>query len=110
MKQYVIDELRFHDFEKVRDYVNRYCRPGGIEGVYWLSVPEEILTDVQQGHDACKPYQIGLELYEDRLCCGLLVRASSNIRCHCIAYANKAQRDWIIETLDAMMEKIGVIV
>lgn len=110
MKQYVIDELRLHDYEKVRDCLDKSCVPGGIEGVYWLPVPEELLTDEQRSHDSCKPYRLGLELYEDHLSCGLLVRATGNIRCHCIAYANKAQRDWLIETLDAMMEKIGVII
>lgn len=110
MKQYVIDELRLHDYEKIRDHLGEICSSGGIEGVYWLQIPEHILTDEQKSHSACKPYIFGLELYEDRLCCGLLVRSLKSIRCHCVAYADKAQRDWLLEILDTMMDKIGVII
>jgi hypothetical protein len=110
MKQYVIDELRLWDYGKVKDYLDKHCKAAGLEGVYWLKVPDDLLTEQQKSHTSCWPYHFGLELYEDRLSCGLLVRAASNIRCHCIAYADKAQRDWVIETLDAMMEKLEVII
>jgi hypothetical protein len=110
MKQYVIDELRLEDYEKVKDYLERFCKTAGLEGVYWLDIPDELLTEPQKAHDGCKPFRFGLELEENRISCGLLVRAASNIRCHCIAYANAAQRDWLIDTLDSMMEKIGVII
>jgi hypothetical protein len=110
MKQYVIDELRLWDYEKIKDYLDKYCKAAGLEGVYWLAVPDDLLTEQQQDHAMCKPFHFGIELEEDKLSCGLLVRSSSNIRCHCIAYANNAQRDWLIETLDTMMEQSGIVI
>ena len=109
MKQYVIDEFRPEDFGKVKDYLDKHCKVASIEGVYWMMVPDGLLTEQQLSHEQCKPFFLGLELENDRLACGLLVRSASNIRCHCIAYANKEQRNWIIETLDSVMEKIGII-
>ncbi len=110
MKQYVIDELRLEDYEKVKEYFNTNCKPASIEGVYWLEIPGDILSETQMGHDACKPFNFALELDENSLACGLLVRASSNIRCHCIAYASLEQRNWLIDTIDSIMEKIGVVI
>lgn len=110
MKQYVIDELRSWDYGKIKDYLDKHCKAAGLEGVYWIEIPEELLTDQQKSHDPCKPFHFGIELEEDKMACGLLVRASGNIRCHCIAYANREQRNWLVETLDAMMEQLGIIV
>lgn len=110
MKQYVIDEFRLEDFRKVKDYLEDYCKPAGIDGVYWLEMPEELMTEVQAGHTNCQPYHFALELDEYALSCGFLVRATGNIRCHCIGYADVKQREWLLETIDSIMEKIGVIV
>jgi hypothetical protein len=110
MKQYVIDEFRDEDYQKVKAWLDEHCTAGRISGVYWLTLPESVLTDLQRSHVDCQPYYLGLELDETSLSCGLLVRATGNIRCHCIGYATKAQLIWLIETIDAMMETIGVIV
>ncbi|GAB6096184.1 hypothetical protein JCM14469_24370 [Desulfatiferula olefinivorans] len=110
MKQYVIDELRDEDYRKVKAWLDEHCRAAGISGVYWLTLPESVLTDLQRSHTDCKPYYLGLELDENALSCGLLVRATGNIRCHCIGYATRDQLIWLIETIDAMTASIGVIV
>lgn len=110
MKQYVIDEFRLEDYEKVKCYLDEHCKAAGLFGVYWMTVPEHVLTDTQRAHTACQPYYVGIELEEDKLSCGLLIRSSTNIRCHCIAYATLEQRNWLIDTLDSMMEQIGVII
>lgn len=110
MKQYVIDEFRFEDHEKVKAYLDEHCIAAALSGVYWMTLPEELLTDLQRSHVDCHPYFFGLELDEQALSCGLLVRSSKNIRCHCIAYANAKQLAWLVDSLDSMMEKIGVIV
>lgn len=110
MKQYVIDELRIEDYQKVKNYLDEHCIPATFSGVYWMTVPEEILTDLQKTHVECQPYYIGIELDENQLSCGLLVRASGNIRCHCIAYTNEDQRNWLVNTIDSVMDHIGVIV
>lgn len=110
MKQYVIDEFRLEDYEKVKGYFDENCKAAGLSGVYWMTVPDDILTDLQRSHTSCQPYYIGIELEEDKLSCGLLIRSSKNIRCHCIGYATVEQRNWVIDSLDSMMESIGIII
>jgi hypothetical protein len=110
MKQYVIDELRPEDYLKIKAYLDANCKPAGISGVYWLQVPDELLSDDQKNHEGCRPFYLALELDEESLSCGLLVRSARTIRCLCVAYANNEQRNWLVETVDAMVESVGVIV
>jgi hypothetical protein len=49
-----------------------------------------------------------IDLEEDRLALELLVRIKNRVRCVCIAYASKDQRNWIIGALDAIFEKLNI--
>jgi hypothetical protein len=108
MKQYVIDELNPKNCKALGQYLERTAQPAGVDGLYWLPIEEELLTPEQQSHEECKPFAFALELLPDRLVCELLVRTRSRIRCSCIAYASREQREWLIETIDAMLAKLGV--
>ena len=108
MKQYVIDELNPQDAEALGDYLKRYAQPAGVVGLYWLPIEEGLLSPEQHSHDECKPFAFALELLPDRLVCELLVRTRSRVRCSCITYANRDQREWLIETIDAILIKLGV--
>jgi hypothetical protein len=109
MKSYVIDELRYRDFEKLKAYLDETYGQDALAGLYWLPLPEEQLGPAQQGHDACRPFWLALELLEDRLVCELLVRTRERVRCGCIAYATPGQRAWLIEVVDAIFEKLELI-
>ena len=50
------------------------------------------------------------DLQEDRIACELLVRAEQVIRCSCIGYATAAQRNWLIDCIDAILEKLDISV
>ncbi len=110
MKQYVIDELRLDDYGIIKQYFDEYSKPGSIEGVYWLTIPDGILTETQSSHTDCQPYYFALELDEQSLSCGLLVRTASSIRCHCINYATLDQRNWLIDTIDSILEQNKIII
>ena len=99
MKQYVIDELTPTDHGALSDFLKQYAQPAGVADLYWLPIENGLLTADQQSHEECKP---------DRLACELLVRTRSRVRCSCIAYANREQREWLIETVDAIVEKLGL--
>jgi len=108
MKQYVIDELTPQHHQAIGHYLERHAQPAGVDGLYWLPIESGLLSPEQQSHDACQPFAFALELLPDRLVCELLVRTRSRIRCSCIAYANREQREWLIETVDAILAKLGV--
>lgn len=109
MKQYVIDEIRLQDYEKIKAYLDETFGGSGFDGLYWIPVDETLLTEAQQAHHDCAPFFMSLELTPDRLAGELLVRTRSRVRCDCIHYADKRQRDWLIETMDTMFARLGII-
>lgn len=108
MKQYVIDGLRLGDYQKLKEYLDRHTEVAGIGGIYWLELEESLLTPEQAAHADCRPHVFALMLEETYLACELLVRIKKNIRCDCMAYATKAQRDWLIDQTEAILEKLGI--
>lgn len=109
MKQYVIDEIRPADYEKIRAYLDETFGDAGIEGLYWIPLDETLLSTVQRAHEACAPFYMALELAPDRLSGELLVRTRKRVRCDCIHYADPRQRDWLIHTIDAIFERLEII-
>jgi hypothetical protein len=106
MKQYVIDEIRPHEHQTLKAYLDEHFADPTMDGVYWIPVEETLLGPVQSTHDQCRPFYFALELLPDRLAVELLVRTRQRMRCDCIAYATEGQRNWIVDTVDAIFERL----
>jgi hypothetical protein len=109
MKQYVIDELRSDDYKKLKAYLDENFNSSDIEGLYWIPLEDENLTDVQAGHTECQPFYFTIELKPDILACELLVRTKSRLRCDCISYATEKQLNWLVRSVDGMLDKLEII-
>lgn len=109
MKQYVIDELRYRDYEKIKTYLNKAYGESELEGIYWVPIDDELLTREQAMHDECRPLYFVLDLSQHRLCCELLARTKNRIRCSCMCYADEAQRNWMITMIDTVFEKLEIV-
>jgi hypothetical protein len=110
MKQYVVDQLRYPDFEKLKACLDQTWGPAELGGIYWIRLEEGLLTPVQAEHRECQPLVAALELQETRLSLELLVRTRSRIRCSCIAYADDRQRSWLIGVVDRMLAQLEISV
>ncbi|MDM8526472.1 hypothetical protein QUF80_24105, partial [Desulfococcaceae bacterium HSG8] len=108
MKQYVIDELRLKDYEKVKGYLDMNLGSSEMGGIYWFPIDETILTDVQKAHTECQPFYFAIELGEDRVTCEILVRTKNRVRCNCIAYATETQFNWFIRKIDTMLDELEI--
>lgn len=109
MKQYVVDELRPEDYKTLKHHLDhRYAVPA-YDGLYRIPLENQMLSQVQKAHTDCQPFYFALELLPGRLACELLVRTNSRIRCDCIQVANELQRNRLIDTIDAMLERLGII-
>ncbi|MEJ2475367.1 MAG: hypothetical protein P8Y74_15975 [Desulfobacterales bacterium] len=42
------------------------------------------------------------------MACELLVRTRQRVRCSCIAYATRPQRNWIIQMLDDIFDELNI--
>ena len=108
MKQYVIDELRPADYKTLKNYLDeRYGSPV-MDGIYWIPVEAEMLTDIQSEHVECRPQFFAVDLDDNRLACELLVRSKNRMRCDCIHYATENQRNWLIGLIDDIFERLHI--
>ena len=108
MKQYVIDGLRPQDFIKIKDYLDKNFKVSPLGGIYWIELPIDILTPMQKEHEDCKPHVFALMLENDSLSAELLVRIKTSIKCDCMGYANHEQREWLIQKMDLILEKLEI--
>ena len=108
MKQYVIDELRPADYNKLKTYLDERYGPPAMDGIYWIPVVADILTEIQSGHTECRPQYFAIDLDDNRLACELLVRSKNRMRCDCIHYATENQRNWLIGEIDNIFERLQI--
>jgi hypothetical protein len=110
MKQYVIDQLREDDYEKVRRLLELKADKTAIEGMYWVNLPERLYTSVQREHVQCQPHYFAVNLDCRRVSFELLVRSRQIIRCNCICYATPEQRDFILHYADDLFDQLGILI
>jgi hypothetical protein len=108
MKQYVIDELRPADYEKIKSYMDENFESSDLDGIYWVSMDQNMLSDVQAEHVECQPFHFAIDLEPNLLACELLVRSENRMRCSCIGYATDEQRDWILRFVDTIFERLEI--
>lgn len=105
MRQLLIDELSKHERDNIDNYLKRTLSPGPLDGIFWLSMPDDLVGPAQQGHTACGPYYFAVELEEEALRFELLVRSQTNLHCDCIAFATQAQRDFVLNFADTLLSE-----
>ena len=108
MKQYVIDELRPEDHKALKKHLDEQFGQDAISGIYWIPVDSKLLARIQLEHEGCRPHYLALDLEPGRLACELLVRTKSRMRCDCIQYATESQRNWLIELIDNIFDRLGI--
>ena len=109
MRQFLVDEISFLERDNIESYLKRHLKPGPLEGVYWLQVPDDLWAERQQGHEECSPFYVSLVLEEKSIHAEFLIRSSNNMHCSCINWATPAQRQFILDFMDRLLaeEMIG---
>jgi len=108
MKQYVIDQLRESDYDQIADYLDKHTEKTALEGIYWVGVPRELYSAVQLEHTGCHPYYFAVNLSHRQVAFELLIRSRQIIRCNCIGYAGREQRDYILRFADDMLNQLDI--
>lgn len=105
MRQIVIDELSPMERDNIDSYLKRTLTAGPMIGLYWLVLPPDLLSAAQQGHDTHGPFYLAVEVEQYQVRFELLVRSQSNLHCSCIAHASSAQRQFVLDFIDRMLEE-----
>ena len=109
MRQYVVDDLRYSDYEKLKSILDNTYGNSGVDGIYWIEIAADVLTPVQASHNDCKPYYFAVELDEDKISAEFLVRSRNNMRCPCMGLATGTQLNWIINFVELLLSETGII-
>ena len=111
MRLYLLEDLTSENVKAITDRLNEMELSGGMEGIYWLPCPTEMLSDVQQEHaDECGPHCMAVEIDGPTLRMELLVRARNKLRCDCVSYASPELRAHMIQYIDDMLVDLGIYV
>jgi hypothetical protein len=106
MRSIVIDELRPPDMEKLISHLEATLGASSLPDVFWLQVPDELLTPTQREHADCGPHRVAVVLDLDGMKLEFLVRSAQSLRCSCTGYATSAQREWLIGFVDELIEQL----
>jgi len=112
MRSYLLEDFYPEHLDKVLAGFKDMGLAGPLDGIYYLPLPKDLLTDVQREHaEDCGPHMLVLEvLDESTVKLELLVRAQKKLRCECVAYATPAQREHIIAYLDDLLRQLDISV
>lgn len=109
MRTYTIDQLEEADIAAINSRLLDMNLQAGLEGVYWLPVPRDMLTPAQAGHfDRCGPYCLALEVEANSIHMELLVRGMGRISCECLSFASEALRNHMITYLETMLQELKI--
>jgi hypothetical protein len=108
MRQILLDEIPKKEMEPVRDYLRTQTWPSGLEEIFWLELPADLLGPVQWEHRACGPHYLAIEVGKDFIKFEFLVRARNKFRCDCVRYANPAQENFLIRFAQTLIEKLDL--
>lgn len=109
MRWYVVDELSAEETARLGRALLDMKLDSGMNSLYWLPVPENLLSPVQREHAAhCGPHVLALELEEHGLRLELLVRARGCLRCDCVHYAEPELRAHMIAWLDQLLADLRI--
>ncbi len=108
MKQYLLDEIARADRPRVREYLSEHAAASSLEGVWWVDLPEDLLSPEQFEHRQCRPFRFAVELGEDFVRFEFLIRSRETMSCACIGYATRQQRDFILAWADRLVEELSL--
>jgi hypothetical protein len=108
MKQYILDEIARPDLARIKTYLDEKAKPAGLEGIWWVELGKEQLSEAQRAHPDCQPHCFAVELGRNLIKFEFLIRSRQTMRCSCIGYATRPQRDWIMDFADRLVADLDL--
>ena len=111
MRQYLLDEIGRGDLPRVRQYLKEHATASSLADIWWVDLPEDLLSPEQFAHRDCRPFRFAVEVGEKEvgdsfLRFEFLIRSREKMRCTCIDYATRQQRDFILAYADRLVEEL----
>jgi hypothetical protein len=108
MRHYLVDEISPTDMDKIKGFLRENAIESGIEGLFWVGIPEDHLNDRQSLHMECRPHKFALETGNDWIKAELFIRSSDNIKCECSGYCTAGQKNFILDYVENIIDKLTI--
>lgn len=113
MRQYQLDEIARKDIPRVRQYLNEHATASSLSDIWWVDLPEDLLSPEQFEHRQCRPFRFAVEVGEPEVGDSfvrfeMLIRSRESMRCSCLGYATRQQRDFILGFADRLVENLAL--
>ncbi len=109
MRTYRIDDLQNDECQRLVERFHELECNADIEDLYWLPVPQSMLSDIQKEHqETCAPYVMALEIIPGALSLEMLVRSRTKLRCDCVHYASPELQIHMITYLHELLEELDI--
>jgi len=109
MRLFQINELKDDEKNKIKAYLEKITAKSDLDTLFWLEIPEEFLDDEQKNHKECMPFCFAIEIGNwDFVNFEFLVRSRNKIRCSCIKFANKQQREFLFDFIDKLTNDLSI--
>jgi hypothetical protein len=108
MRQYTLDEISRSDIPRVREYLKAHAAASSLADIWWVDLREDLLSPEQFSHRDCQPFRFAVELGDDFVRFEFLIRSRETMRCGCIGYATRVQREFILAFADRLVEDLAL--
>lgn len=106
MRQFLVDEIPHRQMEEIAAYLKERVTSSGLDKIYWLELPPDLLSPVQRDHPNCGPHYLAIELGKDYLKFELLVRSRERLRCDCVNYTTPVQETFLLKFAHALIRDL----
>lgn len=96
------------DIRKIREVLLNRARVSGIDDVFWMEIPEDLLSPIQNQHRDCKPHVFAVVLGESWVRTELFSKSLSRMRCECQHYGSAKQIQYALGWIDKMLEELRI--
>lgn len=108
MRSYLIDEVLPADIQRVETFLKENAIASGIDGLFWIRFPEELLNDIQHRHADCQPHVFAVELGKNWIRLELLARSLNAMRCECQVYCTSGQIAFVTDFAHKMLDDLHI--
>jgi len=79
-----------------------------MENLFWIEIPEDLLSPIQCRHRDCGPHVFAVELGNSWVKAELFARSLSKMRCECQHYGTAQQIQHALRFIDGMLAALRI--
>ena len=108
MRQFLIDEIPRRQMGEIEVYLKEKTVSSGLGEIFWLEIPEGLLSPIQDEHKTCGPHYLAVETGQDFVKFEFLVRCRKRLGCDCVQYATPAQEIFLMNFAQTLIQTLDL--